>query len=155
MLCQPSIVPEMVIMRGIPGSGKSTTIQQKYPKHYVCSADFFFEMLADENDSTYIEEFKPWLLSQAHAYCLREFILMLDGVNDVVVDNTNSQVWEYNNYVLLAQMAGYDVFIEEMPCNGIDDVRRFYERQTHGVPWEAMEAMFNRWQTDSRLKFFR
>ena len=145
----------MVIMRGIPGSGKSTTIQQKYPKHYVCSADFFFEMLADENDSTYIEEFKPWLLSQAHAYCLREFILMLDGVNDVVVDNTNSQVWEYNNYVLLAQMAGYDVFIEEMPCNGIDDVRRFYERQTHGVPWEAMEAMFNRWQTDSRLKFFR
>ena len=155
MLCQPSIVPEMVIMRGISGSGKSTTIQQKYPKHYVCSADFFFEMLADENETSYIEEFKPWLLSQAHAYCLREFILALDGVNDVVVDNTNSQVWEYNNYVLLAQMAGYDVFIEEMPCNGIDDVRRFYERQTHGVPWEAMEAMFNRWQTDGRLKFFR
>jgi predicted kinase len=141
----------MVIMRGIPGSGKSTTIQQKYPNHYVCSADFFFEKLADQNDTSYIEEFKPWLLSQAHASCLREFILMLDGVNDLVVDNTNSQKWEYANYVLLAQMAGYDVFIEEMPCNGVSDVRRFHQRQTHGVPWEAMEAMFNRWETDERF----
>jgi predicted kinase len=137
-------------MRGLPGSGKSTHIQQHYPNHYVCSADLFFEGLADSQGTTYRDVFDPRLLPQAHASCLREFILMLDGVNDLVVDNTCSQKWEYENYILLASLAGYDVVIIEMPCRGFLDVKRYNERGIHGVPMFAMEAMFERWEHDAR-----
>jgi predicted kinase len=151
---------KVIIMRGLPGSGKSHYVEENYAdacSHnpnggYVCSADHFFERLALKEGKTYEEVFQPWMLSQAHADCLYEFITALAANEPVViVDNTNTTHWEYMNYIAIATcLADYEVEIIEVPCPGIQSLKKFHTRNSHGVPWESMLMMFDRWEKDDR-----
>lgn len=138
-------------MRGIPGSGKSAWV-----KHYlarqkegakVCSADFFFV----HDDGVY--RFDPKLLAKAHAWCMSQYIEALASTAHaspiVVVDNTNSQCWEFQNYIDIAQAWGYGEItrIVEMACPTLDDARAFAKRNIHGVPPETIGAMLMRWES--------
>lgn len=132
----------VVIMRSLPGGGKTTYVNEKYPLAVACSADHFFTQ-----DGVYT--FVPALIGKAHAECLRKFILaLIDQAPIIVVDNTNSQLWEYQNYVLLAQMHGYEVQIVQIDHSGKADT--FFQRQTHGVPEGSFKAMLSRWEHDER-----
>lgn len=135
------------IIRGIPGSGKSTYVKRHYPKAIVCSADNYFEGLAKANNTSYLEEFKGWLIGRAHQHCWALFILAVVtiGVPLVVVDNTNIAQWEYMNYVLLAETMGYDVEIVEIPFEA-DKAEVYYERNTHGVPLNVIQDMISRYE---------
>jgi predicted kinase len=131
----------VLMLRGIPGSGKSSFVQKFLRGATVVSADHFFEV-----DGEY--HFNPDNLQQAHEQCWREFLAAVERGDDViVVDNTNVSVYEIAGYYLPAQSFGYVVKIItlEVPV----DVAA--ARNVHGVSREQVERMAERLDSETDL----
>lgn len=143
---------QVIIMRGLPGSGKSYAVRQLTRARdlppaqvaTVCSADNFF--LTEDG----VYKFEPARIGEAHAACLRAFIraTQVDKHDLVIVDNTNIQRWEYENYGLLGYLAGYSVETVCMHQQVITraEIERSITRNIHGVPAHIIEGMAARWQ---------
>ena len=134
----------VIVMRGLPGSGKSTFVEENFPNAVVCSADKFFI----DNDGNY--NFDVMRLSEAHQWCMEEFIdALFDKKREVVVDNTNMCNWEYANYILLAENLGYKVRIIVMAAGLHDDTstKTLAKRNTHGVDATTIARMMDRYQS--------
>lgn len=125
---------EVIIMRGLPGSGKSTRARQ-FGMHVV-SADHFFY-----NEGEY--RFDPSKIIDAHAACQCRAIEHFSDQHSFVVDNTNVRRAEYAVYVKLAEKFGFDVRFVQMHGDNVSDelLHVYHERQQHGVPWVALERM--------------
>ena len=96
----------LFIMRGLPGSGKSTIVRaiaQSYQRSVVCSADdYFFK------DGVY--KFDAACLSSAHESCQNKAKDSCNaGIPVVIVDNTNVRRWEMKFYLELASHRDYVV----------------------------------------------
>ena len=131
---------KIVIMRGIPGSGKSTYVKENLDGAFICSADGYFEEMAEVNQTTYLAEFEPWLVGRAHQFCWGLFITaVFDDEPLIVVDNTNIHGWEYYNYRLLGEKMGYEVEVVKMPA--VLTAEEYHSRNTHGVPLEVIKRM--------------
>jgi len=129
----------LVIMRGLPGSGKSTLVRHTYGQSPVFSTDDFFM-----EDGKY--NFRPWLIGQAHNENMCKVMeAMMDDIPVIVVDNTNTQRWEYSVYLYMAQAMGYAVEINDLYDGGLTD-KELFERNTHGVPLEAIAKMRERYE---------
>ncbi len=134
------------IQRGLPGSGKSTrakVTKEKFEalgfKVTIVSADHFFE-----KTGKYI--FVPSKLDEAHKECFTAFLdaMMTDDL--IIVDNTNTRLWEFENYIKVAKIASADIIIDEIKATDIGDVKFWHARCTHNVPYDKMLLMFNRWE---------
>lgn len=132
----------LIILRGLPGSGKSHYIETELPSSaVVCSADHFFE------DITKNYVFNPANLAEAHAMCqCKALTAMANNEPLVVIDNTNSRLWEFGIYKTMAITFGYDMEIKNIGGRSYEDVRRFHKRNKHGVPEEAILKMAYRWE---------
>lgn len=120
-----------VIMRGITGSGKSTTAAKLLEKlggsvGHIFSTDNFFipmtrEMRADGEYVSPQDEFQEYLdnwnaddLPKAHSQNLQSFKRAVDnGVTPVIVDNQNVRARDFYSYVDYADKAGYEIRIKE------------------------------------------
>ncbi len=133
----------LIIMRGLPGSGKSTYVKENFPDAVVCSADSFFL----NEDGEYI--FVNWKLQQAHQHCFRTFIdAVTSDAETIVIDNTNICRWEYENYVFMAEKFGYR--IRKIRMNFAEsDIPLFGKRNIHGVPELKINQMFERFEDDT------
>ena len=136
------------IMRGIPGSGKSTYVRKNFRHALVCSADDFFM-----EEGQY--KFDPSKLSQAHGACLRKFVdgLVQNANNtwpypEIVVDNTNTRLIEVAPYAALALAYGYELEITTI----LSLPKESFDRQVHGVPLETINRMYSNLM-DSMYKF--
>jgi predicted kinase len=125
---------KLVIMSGIPGSGKSTFVRLMADARVaVCSADHHLP-----------KEPKPEDFGRAHGACYLDTIeAVYDAVrtgayDTVVVDNTNTEAWEIAPYVLLAQ--AYDIPHEVVRVHA--DVAVAWARKVHEVPMSAFCHMF-------------
>lgn len=130
---------EVVFMRGISGSGKSTYIKKfwEMQNYAVVSADSFFM----KPDGKY--NFDITLLGQAHKFCMNEFIRHLteNKVDFLIVDNTNTRNKELAPYIKIASVLPYvKLFIVALRC----DPQVAFKRNQHGVPLEVIERMQNR-----------
>ena len=132
----------VIIMRGLPGSGKSTYVDQmrvgldESPyKVRVVSTDYEFTV-----NGQY--QFDASKLSSAHAKCYWRFIQAIKAgdADVVIVDNTNSSAWEISPYVLGAQAFQYKPEIHELEC----DPEVAASRNIHGVPRETILKMAER-----------
>ena len=128
---------KVIVFRGIMGSGKST-LAEKMVKDggVICSADNYFmqggEYKFDGRD-----------LPLAHKSCMRDFLGALAvGEPLIVVDNTNTQLWEATPYISVAEAMGYEVEVHEVECDA--DVAA--TRNIHGVPRDAVHNAAKRWQ---------
>jgi len=157
---------KVIIMRGLPGSGKSHYVRQLANGHAgetsdtdvqvtVCSADHFFEKPRTHITDMGVYEqpvydFDPKLLPQAHQACMRAFVQALSEEHPVVVvDNTHVHRWEYENYVMVARLAGYDVEIVEVMPTTIEELRLCAERNRHGVPPDVVARMVMEFEPDA------
>jgi predicted kinase len=127
----------VIIMRGIPGSGKSTRARELVAEGIIHSTDDLFMV-----DGEYV--FNHRMLGYNHGKNLKNFIKSLGlGLSPVIVDNTNVRHRDYKEYVTRAAEFGYDVQYEVLP---LIDVKVAVERNTHNVPEFAIQRMIDRWQ---------
>lgn len=144
-------MPKLFIMRGLPGSGKSTFIKNNIPNPTICSADnFFIDELSQYN-------FDIKKIGLAHAQCRYKFKEAIqNGVDNIVVDNTNLTTKEYSDYIDYAfdSENNYTIYVIDL----FDKLQElsFYTRNTHGVPIETLEKMRNRYTycTDETVKLY-
>ena len=133
------------IMRGTPGSGKSTVAKfllQTIGTHMVkihCTDDFFI------NCETGQYEFDKDQLYFNHKRNFENFCQSLkNNVSVVIVDNTNTTKKEFQKYVNeVKKYENYILAFIEMP---IADVGISMKRNKHNVPKEVIETMIQRWQ---------
>ena len=122
----------LYIVRGLPGSGKSS-LAKKITETLYSADDFFTNKKGEYN-------FNAKLLGKAHEWCwgkVRDAMFL--GVNAVAVANTFTQAWEAEKYYQIAEEYGYSVFVIECQ-NDFGNV--------HDVPQESIDAMKERWEKD-------
>ena len=122
----------LYIVRGVPGSGKSTFAKQLTAN--VFEADHYFY----DNDGNY--NFIPSEIKEAHKEC-QQFVgyAMESGIKKIAVSNTFTQEWEMEPYFELAKKHGFNVFtiVVENRHGGVN---------LHGVPEDKIEQMKNRFE---------
>jgi len=130
----------LILLRGLPGSGKSTFANFIWNDYAICEADKFFY----DTEGNY--NFDATKLRQAHEWCRNQVeTRMKDNQNnpqfypEIVVSNTFTQEWEMEAYYKLAEQYGYKVFsiIVENRHGGVNQ---------HGVPADKLEQMKNRFE---------
>lgn len=124
------------IMRGLPGSGKSTAARKIFDRYggFIASADNYWivggKYCFDKNK-----------VPANHHWCLRQFVKEIrEGTGAIVVDNTNTSLGEFQHYVKIAQAYGYKVAIITFECTLADSMKR----NTHDVPEQTIKGMWNR-----------
>jgi predicted kinase len=135
-------VKELILLRGLPGSGKSTVahqivsgVTQKSLSVIVCSADDYFM-----ENGQYV--FQPDKLEEAHKACQMSVDRsMANGFHVVIVDNTNIKKEHMQPYLGFAKQYGYSVDVKTIGGFEKEDVEKYLERQTHGVPRGTLERM--------------
>jgi predicted kinase len=130
---------QVIILRGIPGSGKSTLVQEKWPTARVVSADNYFMERG-------VYKFDPKKLPEAHKSCLQEFMSICHSTllnehfptpDTLVVDNTGCSLIEVAPYVAIAQSYSFEVRIITLDCPA--DVAA--KRNVHGVSGASIIRM--------------
>jgi len=117
---------EMIIIRGLPGSGKTTMAKQIYSEHVLCEADQFFEV-----NGVYC--YDPAKIREAHKWCQKKAYKELKKGNDVVVANTFVRVWEMKPYldmgfkVQVMVATGNFKSIHQVPGNVVRRMRDQFE----------------------------
>ncbi len=130
---------EMIIIRGLPSSGKSSLakiLASASPNSVaICSADQYFN-----NGGAY--KFDKDCLKDAHAYCKHKaHYECTNGTQLVIIDNTNTTKKEYQYYVDIANHFGYNVrsiIVETTHSNKND----------HNVPDETVQKMKRRFKVN-------
>ena len=100
----------LVIMRGVPGSGKSTTAKRLVGEGVIHSTDTIIESKHDYNkffkDMIDSKNFAP--LSRVHSENLKNAKKSMDeGISPVIIDNTNIKANEPKAIVEHALKLGY------------------------------------------------
>jgi predicted kinase len=125
----------LYIVRGIPGSGKTTFARTL--NSIIVEADQYFV----DAEGNY--KFDGSKIKFAHEYCKTQTEAWMGtkgdqvNVNKIAISNTFTQEWEMESYFELAKKYGYKVFtvIVENRHGGTNE---------HNVPEDKIEQMKNR-----------
>lgn len=141
----------LVIMRGLPGSGKSylakeilqSTLGTNVNKsNHILSTDDYF---CQNPQGQYI--YDPRFLEEGHNWNQRRaFELMSKGYSPVIIDNTNTQMWEMKPYATMATDFGYIIEILEPNTHWCFNDKELTKRSQHGVPKSKINDMLGRYE---------
>lgn len=122
---------DLIIVRGVPGSGKST-FAGLIGRAICCADDWFMR------DGIYT--WSPDKVSAAHDWSQRKCRrFMKANVERIVVANTSTREREMKPYMDLAKQFGYRVFTVIVET-------RHGNKSVHNVPEESLEKMRARFQ---------
>ncbi|GIX82485.1 NEDD4-binding protein 2-like 2 [Caerostris extrusa] len=142
----------MIILRGLPGSGKS------YLAKYLASLDDHCIILSTDDffncngkyvfNWTRLEAAHNWNQSRAKQ-------AVLDGRGPIIIDNTNIEVWEMMPYVSMAKQFGYRLEILEPGTPWKFEVSTLADKNTHGVRNEKIAKMLAKYQYNIDANYFK
>jgi len=132
----------LYIVRGIPGSGKSTFAKKIVGHDFlVCEADKYF---VNKETGEYKFDFSK--IKDAHKFCqdmvetyMKDSLVNNQFYREIAVSNTFTQEWEMDPYFKLAKEYGYTVF-------SIVVENRHGGTNVHNVPEDKIEQMKNRFE---------
>ena len=136
---EEKIMKNLYIVRGLPGSGKSTFARSIAKSYQVFEADQYFMKGGKYN-------FDPTKLKDAHSDCknrvarrMRENLFNSIFFSNIVVSNTFTQDWEMKFYRNIAKRYGYKVhtIVVENRHGGMN---------VHGVPVDKVQVMEDRFE---------
>lgn len=169
---------ELVIMRGIPGAGKSTKAKSLVGNGVIHSTDAVIESLGDYREffakmmavqeaenakkeaakllgevyESKVNAFAP--LGKAHDTNYKNAVKSItDGITPVIMDNTHIKANEAKKIVVKALELGLDeanIKIVDVGNGGLDAAALF-ARGTHGVPLEKLESMIKAYESVGEL----
>lgn len=141
---------KVIILCGLPGSGKSSYIDREYPNkvNVICEADQYFM----QGDKYVFDKSKIGL---AHEFCFSKFMRAIStgrasvsdwsgyeivDIDNLVVANTNTQLHEISPYVTVAKYYGHSFEIVKLECS----VETSLKRNIHNVPEATIRDMAER-----------
>ena len=138
----------LILIRGLPGSGKSTMAKKLLndgvvDRHYEADMWLCLHSFYDGNEFIGFEarncdyHWTPERSKAAHKRCIETTARSLRHGLSVAVSNTFTQQWEMQPYLDAAKEFGATVEIITATGNF---------GSVHGVPDAAIEAMRNRWE---------
>ncbi|XP_075228041.1 uncharacterized protein LOC142328260 [Lycorma delicatula] len=147
-------VKVLVFMRGCPGSGKSHTAEAvikkiniscafdgklNYSGHVFSTDDFFKTRFGYNYNSNKLSEAHLWNQKRVEKALKHQ-------KSPIIVDNTNTQLWEMEPYAVLAVAHGYVIEILEPNTKWKFNENELYKRNTHSVPKKQIKIMLDRYE---------
>jgi len=131
---------ELILMRGLPGSGKSTKaqgLQAKDPKNtcVLSTDDLFYQNGKYTFDPERLTEYHRQTQQQA------KMLMQQKRYTRLIIDNVNRQLWEMKPYVQAAQQYGYQVRFEYPDTPWAWHIKRCFLNNIHGVPLAGIVKM--------------
>lgn len=130
----------LFIIRGLPGSGKSSFANHMWSSYVICEADKYFY----DREGNY--NFDATKLYQAHMWCQEQVEIYMkdnDAVSqyypEIVLSNTSTTEKEMQPYIDLAEKYGYKVV-------SLIVENRHGSKNLHGCSEETVEKMRNRFE---------
>lgn len=120
----------LVILRGVPGSGKSTFAEllSGGDTDIICCADDFFMQ-----DGEY--KWDRTKIGEAHDACKEKCASLIEKAAPlIIIANTNVRAQDFAEYMEMGEKAGYNVF-------SIVVENRHGGHNVHNVPDETIETM--------------
>lgn len=141
---------KLILMRGVSGSGKSTLARKLAEDHQdsvVLSTDDYFMV-----KGKYVFEAK--MLGVYHARNQeRAREKMKEGTPCVIIDNTNTQLWEMKPYAEAALEFGYEIEIREPDSVSIEEIMiRQESRPDKSLNLETVQKMLDRFEKDASVQ---
>uniref|UniRef100_U3JJL3 NEDD4 binding protein 2 n=1 Tax=Ficedula albicollis TaxID=59894 RepID=U3JJL3_FICAL len=133
----------LVLLRGVPGSGKSylaRNLLEDNPGGIILSTDdYFYKHGQYHYDPDCLGEAHDWNRKRAkEAFEMR--------ISPIIIDNTNIQAWEMKPYVTLAQQFKYKVMFREPDTWWKFKPKELERRNIHGVSKEKIKRMLERYE---------
>ncbi|NXT45854.1 N4BP2 protein, partial [Pluvianellus socialis] len=133
----------LVLLRGVPGSGKSylaRILLEDNPGGIILSTDDYFY-----KDGQY--HYDPDCLEEAHDWNRKRAKEAFEKrISPIIIDNTNIQAWEMKPYVTLAQQFKYKVMFREPDTWWKFKPKELERRNIHGVSKEKIKRMLERYE---------
>ena len=123
-------MPELVIIRGIPGTGKTTMAKNDFKSHVHYESDMWFEKNGFD-----MKKFKD-----AHEWCYLKVLLAMSEDRNIVVSNTFCRKFEMRAYFKAAMDYGYAcrVINLEKEYGSVHDIEDWF-MDTFRKRWEPMQ----------------
>jgi predicted kinase len=139
-------MPKCTILVGVPGSGKSTWIQEYMPMANVMSTDIVIENVAKSYGMTYDEGFKE-LISFAERVMWRHITLAHMRQEDYVIDRTNLSAKSRKKFIDKLKLHGYEIECVVFHTPEPEEwKRRLDSRPGKTIPQEALDRMVNSYE---------
>jgi len=122
---------ELVIIRGLPGAGKTTYAKKYFPTYVYLDADMYHT----QPNGEYVFDMSK--IVAAHSWCKDQMIKNLQEGNNVVVANTFINISQIQDYIKLIDKNNVKVSI-------IHVTSQF--KSMHNVPLTTIQRFKNNWQ---------
>lgn len=135
----------VVIPRGLPGTVKTYTSEQLVGD----LLKWDYSAVRHETDASMYDRGQSYEvrhLPECHQKC-KESVLrsMCEKIEVIFVSNTNIQIWEFAEYLLMAALHGYSVVILDMILPE-QDALIVSKRNVHDVPVNIVERMIEQYE---------
>lgn len=141
----------LVLMRGLPGSGKSFlarkivdaiyhTKNKHYNTHIFSTDDYFMRSNVYVYDKSRLQDAHEWNQKRASE-------AMTAGVSPVIIDNTNIEFWEMEFYVVKGVKNGYIIEVVEPNTPWAKKANQLCKKTSHNVPVALIRKKLENFQS--------